>query len=89
MLSPDSRAHRARRQAETPLSVPCRIPEPALSGGLDRASPCLPLYPLIVLQNSKVAAVDSFGENLKREKIDDSYSLRGATELTYEFGARE
>ena len=43
----------------------------------------------IVLQNSKVAAVDSFGENLKHEKIDDSYSLRGATELTYEFGARE
>jgi HK97 family phage prohead protease len=30
MLSPDSRAYRARRQAETPLSVLCRIPEPAL-----------------------------------------------------------
>ena len=44
-------------------------------------------YPM--LQNSKVAAVESFGENLKHEKIDDSYSLRGATELTYEFGARE
>jgi membrane protein len=30
MASPDSRAHRARRQAETPLSVLCRFPEPAL-----------------------------------------------------------
>src|SRR3954471_22498799 len=30
MVSPDSRAHRARRQAETPLSVLCRFPEPAL-----------------------------------------------------------
>src|SRR5579859_2668274 len=31
MVSPDSRAYRARRQAETPLSVLCRFPEPALS----------------------------------------------------------
>src|SRR5947209_18012667 len=31
MVSPDSRAHRARRQAETPLSALCRFPEPALS----------------------------------------------------------
>src|SRR4051812_13391010 len=30
MVSPDSRAHRARRQAETPLNVLCRFPEPAL-----------------------------------------------------------
>jgi hypothetical protein len=30
MVSPDSRAYRARRQAETPLSVLCRFPEPAL-----------------------------------------------------------
>src|SRR5947209_12702493 len=31
MVSPDSRAHRARRQAETPLSVLCRFPQPALT----------------------------------------------------------
>src|SRR5260370_1329548 len=31
MVSPDSRAHRARRQAETPLNALCRFPEPALS----------------------------------------------------------
>src|SRR3979411_221265 len=30
MVSPDSRAYRARRQAETPLSVLCRFPGPAL-----------------------------------------------------------
>jgi hypothetical protein len=35
MLSPDSRAHRARRQAETPLSVLCRFPGPALSENID------------------------------------------------------
>src|SRR5436305_14245530 len=33
MVSPDSRAYRARRQAETPLSVLCRFPEPALVTG--------------------------------------------------------
>jgi hypothetical protein len=42
----------------------------------------------IVLQNSKVAAVQFFGENPKREEIDDSSSLRRATEVAYEFGAR-
>src|ERR1700704_353057 len=31
MVSPDSRAYRARRQAETPLSVLCRFPGPALT----------------------------------------------------------
>src|SRR5258706_7018180 len=31
MVSPDSRAYRARRQAETPLSVLCRFPGPALN----------------------------------------------------------
>jgi len=31
MVSPDSRDYRARRQAETPLSVLCRFPEPALT----------------------------------------------------------
>jgi hypothetical protein len=30
MVSPDSRAYRARRQAETPLIVLFRFPEPAL-----------------------------------------------------------
>ncbi|WP_247387173.1 MULTISPECIES: hypothetical protein, partial [unclassified Bradyrhizobium] len=30
IVSPDSRAYRARRQAETPLNVLCRFPEPAL-----------------------------------------------------------
>jgi hypothetical protein len=40
----------------------------------------------IVLQNSKFAAVQIFGENLKREEIDDSYGLRRVTEVAYEFG---
>ena len=31
MVSPDSRAHRARRQAETPLSALCSFPKPALT----------------------------------------------------------
>ena len=31
IVSPDSRANLARRQAETPLIVLCRFPEPALS----------------------------------------------------------
>jgi putative transposase len=35
MVSPDSRAYRARRQAETPLSVLCRFPEPALYASTD------------------------------------------------------
>jgi hypothetical protein len=30
MVAPDSRAYRAHRQAETPLSVLCRIPAPPL-----------------------------------------------------------
>src|SRR3978361_901771 len=29
MVSPDSRAYRARRQAETPLSALCRFPDPS------------------------------------------------------------
>jgi hypothetical protein len=40
------------------------------------------------LQNSKFAAVHIFGEDLKREEIDDSYDLRRATEVAYEFGTR-
>ena len=42
----------------------------------------------IVLQKSKVAAVQIFGENLKRKEVDDSLSLSRATEVAYEFGAR-
>ena len=32
-------------------------------------------FPRIVLQNSKVAAVKIFGENLKRKEVDDSHSF--------------
>jgi hypothetical protein len=42
----------------------------------------------IVLQNSKVAAVKIFGENLKRKEVDDSHSVSRATEVAHEFGAR-
>jgi hypothetical protein len=42
----------------------------------------------IVLQKSKVAAVQIFGENLKRKEVDDSHSLSCATEVAHEFGAR-
>ena len=42
----------------------------------------------IVLQNSKVAAVQISGENMKRKEIDDSRSLRRATEVACEFGVR-
>jgi hypothetical protein len=42
----------------------------------------------IVLQNSKVAAVQIFGEDLKRKEVDDSHSFSRATEVAHEFGAR-
>ena len=42
----------------------------------------------ILLQNSKVEAVQIFGENLKRREVDDSHSFSRATEVAYEFGAR-
>jgi hypothetical protein len=42
----------------------------------------------ILLQNSKVATVGISGENLKREEIDDSYSVSPATEVAYEFSVR-
>jgi hypothetical protein len=45
-------------------------------------------YAGIVLQNSKVAAVQIFGENLKRKEVDDSHSFSRATEVAHEFGAR-
>jgi hypothetical protein len=40
------------------------------------------------LQKSKVATVGISGENLKREEIDDSYSVSPATEVAYEFSVR-
>jgi hypothetical protein len=42
----------------------------------------------IVLQNSKVAPVQIFGENQKRVEVDDSHSLSRATGVAHEFGAR-
>ena len=44
--------------------------------------------PPIVLQKSKVAAVQIFGENLKCKVVDDLHSLSRATEVVHEFGAR-
>jgi hypothetical protein len=41
----------------------------------------------ILLQKSKVAAVQIFGENLKRKEVNDSHSLSRATEVAHEFGA--
>jgi len=38
-------------------------------------------YGPIVLQNSKVAAVQIFGENLKRKEVDDSRSFSRDTEV--------
>ena len=48
----------------------------------------MPVVRRIVLQKSKVAAVQIFGENPKRQEVDDSYSLSRATEVAREFGAR-
>ena len=42
--------------------------------------------PQIVL--SKVASVRIFDETLKRETIDDSYSLSRVAEIAYEFSVR-
>jgi hypothetical protein len=42
----------------------------------------------MLLQNSKVAAVQIFGENLKRKEVDDSHSFSRATEVAHEFDAR-
>jgi hypothetical protein len=41
-----------------------------------------------MLQKSKVAPVQIFGETLKREAIDDSDTLSRATEVAYEFCVR-
>ena len=36
-----------------------------------------------MLQNSKVAAVQNFGENLKRKEVDDLHSFSRATEVAH------
>ena len=41
-----------------------------------------------MLQNSKVAPVQIFGEHQKRKEVDDSHSLIRATEVAHEFGVR-
>ena len=41
-----------------------------------------------MLQKSKVAPVQIFGENHKRKEVDDSHSLSRATEVAHEFGVR-
>jgi hypothetical protein len=58
------------------------------------ASPCVVArgvtvrYCQILLQKSKVASVQLFGETLKREAIDDSDNLSRVTEIAYEFSVR-
>jgi hypothetical protein len=42
----------------------------------------------ILLQKSKVASVEIFGETLKRETVDDSDNLSRASEVAYEFCVR-
>jgi hypothetical protein len=42
----------------------------------------------ILLQKSKVALVQIFGQIPKREAIDDSYNLNRVTEVAYEFSVR-
>jgi hypothetical protein len=42
----------------------------------------------IVLQKSKVASVQIFGETLKRGGIDDSDNLSRVTKVAYEFSVR-
>src|SRR6201989_1038943 len=46
------------------------------------------VLPPILLQKSKVATVRISGENLKREEIDDSYSVSRAPEVAYDFSLR-
>src|SRR3984957_2789895 len=50
-----------------------------------QAGPACPVYPPILLQKSKVASVQIFGQIPKRETIDDSYILSRVTEVAYEF----
>ena len=53
-----------------------------------RPSGGMSALPPIVLQKSKVAPVQIFGETLRREAIDDSDNLSRATEVAYEFCVR-
>jgi hypothetical protein len=72
----------AKRGTEAPRK--CLVGSPA-----DPRRPVVTsALPPIVLQKSKVAAVQIFGENLKRKEVNDSYSLSRATEVAHEFGAR-
>jgi len=66
--------------------VPVEEPSTASNSDLDPSAKSA--SPQIVLQNSKVAAVKIFGENLKRKEVDDSHSVSRATEVAHEFGAR-
>jgi hypothetical protein len=66
---------------------PCARSALPLATGIVSAAAHVRKVP-IVLQNSKVAAVKLFGENLKRKEVDDSHSFSRATEVAYEFGAR-
>ncbi|MBR1280362.1 hypothetical protein [Bradyrhizobium sp. AUGA SZCCT0283] len=43
----------------------------------------------ILLQKSKVASVQIFGETLKHEAIDNSDNLSRVTEIAYEFSVRQ
>jgi hypothetical protein len=67
--------------------LPTSSTQSATSGRWQAQNPTSAL-PSIVLQNSKVAAVQIFRENLKRKVVDDSYSFSRATEVAREFGAR-
>ena len=54
---------------------------------LDRLHAQVRLVP-ILLQKSKVASVQIFGQIPKREAINDSHSLSRVTEVAYEFSER-
>jgi hypothetical protein len=45
-------------------------------------------FGVIVLQNSKVAGLQIFRENTKRETIADSYNVNRVTEVACEFNVR-
>jgi hypothetical protein len=74
------------------------IHDPTISGWNDRFAPTAAIrtsdverdvrYSAILLQKSKVASVQIFGETIKREAIDDSDNLSRATEVAYEFSVR-
>jgi len=69
-------------------SRPCPGQSPLLSLKADLGSWSSEVgYGPILLQKSKVAAVQIFGENLKRKEVNDSHSLSRATEVAHEFGA--